>query len=97
MSQNFKLVKLVTGEVVAGMLDEKAGVLKDVAILQISAKDQKMQLLLFPYGYPFQQTFTVAVEAKHFMFVFDAVPDHLEDRYNAACAHTKQNQAAPKQ
>ena len=55
MSKPIRLFKLVTGELVLGKFDEEANMLEDVAIIQVVPTQQGVQMMMLPYGYPFEQ------------------------------------------
>ena len=57
MALPVRLVKLVTGELALGKFDAETDTLKDVAILQIVPTQQGVQMMMLPYGYPFEQEF----------------------------------------
>ncbi len=81
MAYNIKLVKIVTGELVIGKYDEAAKALNEVAILQIVPNQQGVQIMMLPYGYPFEQEFVGKIEATHFMYEYAKLPDDIETRY----------------
>lgn len=87
MAHNIRFVKLVTGELALGKYDEAAETLNDVAIIQAVPAQQGMQVMMLPYGYPFDQEFTGSIEAKHFMFTYKRLPDDLETKYLEACSN----------
>lgn len=85
MSKPIRMFKLVSGELVLGKYDEQANRLEDVAILQVVPAQQGMQMVMLPYGYPFEQEFKGVISGTHFMFAFSRLPDDLETRYLEAC------------
>lgn len=87
MSKPIRLVKLVTGEMALGKFDAEANVLEDVAIIQIVPTQQGVQMMMLPYGYPFEQEFTGTLSGQHFMYEYKRLPDDLETRYLEACTN----------
>lgn len=85
MAYDVRLVKLVTGELAIGKYDDEA--LSDVAILQVVPSQQGVQMMMLPYGYPFEQEFTGRIEARHFIYAYDKLPDGLEAKYLEACTN----------
>ena len=81
MSKPIRLFKLVTGELVLGKFDEEANVLEDVAIIQVVPTQQGVQMMMLPYGYPFEQEFKGTISGKHFMYEYKRLPDDLETKY----------------
>ncbi len=80
MAYDIKLVKLVTGELVVGKYEDKS--LNDVAIIQTVPNQQGgMQLMILPYGYPFEQTFNGKIAEQHFLYIYSRLPQELVDKY----------------
>ena len=57
MAYDIRLVKIVSGELIIGKFDAEANALTDVAIMQTVPTQQGVQLMMLPYGYPFDQEF----------------------------------------
>ena len=70
MSKPIRLFKLVTGELVLGKFDEEANMLEDVAIIQVVPTQQGVQMMMLPYGYPFEQEFKGNISGEHFMYEY---------------------------
>ena len=87
MAYDIRLVKIVTGELIIGKFNAEANVLNDVAIMQTVPTQQGMQLMMLPYGYPFDQEFNGSIEAKHFLFEYKNVPQDVQDKYLEACSN----------
>lgn len=81
MAYDIRLIKIVTGELVIGKFDAEANALKDVAIMQTVPTQQGVQLMMLPYGYPFDQDCTGSIDAKHFLFEYKKVPQDVQDKY----------------
>jgi hypothetical protein len=87
MAYTVRLVKLVTGELVLGKYNAESRTLTEVALLQMAPSQQGMQLLMLPYGYPFDSGFTGTIKADHFMYEYSRLPDDLEKRYLEAISN----------
>ena len=87
MAYDIRLVKLVTGELVLGKYNSEADMLEDVAILQVIPSQQGVQMMMLPYGYPFEQDFKGRIAAKHFLYPYDKLPEGLETKYLEACTN----------
>lgn len=85
MAYDVRLVKLVTGELAIGKYEADA--LNDVAILQVAPSQQGVQMMMLPYGYPFEQEFKGRIESRHFLYSYDKLPDGLEGKYLEACTN----------
>lgn len=85
MAQDLRLVKLVSGEFVLGNYDKKAGVITQAASIQVNIKAQGMQVMILPYGYPFQNEFTASIDEKHIIYTYETLPETLEAKYHDAC------------
>ena len=81
MAYDIRFVKLVGGETVIGKYDAEADALKEVAILQTIPTEQGVQILLLPYGYPFEQDFSGYISFQHVIYQYKSCPKDIEDRY----------------
>lgn len=87
MAYDIRLVKIVTGELIIGKFDAQADALTDVAIMQTVPTQQGVQLMILPYGYPFEQEFTGRIDHKHFLYEYESVPQDVQDKYLEACSN----------
>ncbi|MDL2306455.1 hypothetical protein LJC48_00290 [Desulfovibrio sp. OttesenSCG-928-C06] len=87
MAYDLRLVKLGTGEMVIGKYDADKNVLKDVAILQMIPTQQNMQMMLLPYGYPFDQEFDGEISYSHVMYTYKKYPEELNTKYMEAISN----------
>lgn len=81
MAYDIRLVKLVTGELVMGKYDEEKDVLNDVAILQTVPQQQAVQMVLLPYGYPFESEFCGSIQGNCFLYRYSNTPEELQNKY----------------
>ncbi len=91
MAYTIRLVKLVTGELVLGKYDADTKILSEVALMQIVPTQQGVQMLMLPYGYPFEQGFSGSLKAEHFMYEYTRLPDDLETKYLEAISNLTLN------
>ncbi len=87
MAYDIRLVKLVTGELILGKYNAETSSLEDVAILQVVPSQQGVQMMMLPYGYPFEQEFKGRIESKFFLYPYEKLPDGLETKYLEACTN----------
>lgn len=87
MSYTIRMVKLVTGELILGKFDPEKNILNDVALLQVIPTQQGIQMMMLPYGYPFEQEFSGSIELKQFIYEYKKIPDDLETKYLEACTN----------
>jgi len=86
MAYDIRMVKLVTGELALGKYTEEG--ISDAAILQVApAKDGGVQMMMLPYGYPFEDKFEGSIEARNFLYVYKSLPEGLEAKYLEACTN----------
>ncbi len=79
---DIRLVKLVNGDMVLGKWDEGAAQIKDPAILQtIPTQQGGVQMLLLPFGYPFDQNSEGEIDTRHVLFQYKSVPEELKTKY----------------
>ncbi len=87
MAYDICMVKLVTGEMVIGKCDNQAGTITDPAILQTVPTQQGVQMLLMPYGYPFENEFTGSLSKTHVLYEYSKCPEELKTKYMEACSN----------
>ena len=68
MAYDIRLMKLVTGELVIGKYDQEKDCLNDVAAIQSIPTQQGVQMMMLPYGYPFEPNFSGTLEGKTFLY-----------------------------
>ena len=77
MAYDIRLMKLVTGELIIGKYDADKDCLNEVATLQTVPTQQGVQMMLLPYGYPFEPDFTGSIEGKNFLYRYANTPKEL--------------------
>lgn len=87
MAYDIRLVKIVTGELVIGKFNAASNMLEDVAIMQTVPTQQGVQLMILPYGYPFEQDFKGSLSGEHFLYQYKDVPQDVQDKYLEACSN----------
>ena len=87
MAYDIRLMKLVTGELVIGKYDEKKDCLNETAAIQSIPTQQGVQMIMLPYGYPFEPNFSGTIEAKHFLYRYSSTPKEIQDKYIEACTN----------
>lgn len=87
MAYDIRMVKLVTGETVLGKYDQAAASLNDPAVLQTVPTQQGVQMMLAPYGYPFDSEFAGSIAWAHVLFEYQACPEELKTKYMEACSN----------
>ena len=80
-SLEIRMMKLVSGEIVIGKWDPDKDELQDAAQLQNVPTQQGMQMLVTPYGFPFENKFNVAIAGKFVLHKFTDTPKELQDKY----------------
>jgi hypothetical protein len=81
MTYDIRLMKLVSGELVIGKYDQAKDCLTDVAALQTVPTQQGVQMMILPYGYPFEPNFTGTLENSAFLYRYRETPKELQDKY----------------
>lgn len=87
MAYDVRMFKLVTGELVIGKYDESKDCITDAGSLQTVPTQQAMQMLILPYGYPFEPQFSGTLDGKFFMYRYEKTPQELQDKYLEACTN----------
>lgn len=87
MAYDIRLVKLITGELVLGKHDAENDKLLEVATLQTVPTQQGVQMMMLPYGYPFEQDFTGEISCKHVLYEYKSAPEDLKTKYMEAISN----------
>lgn len=87
MAYDIRIFKLITSELVIGKYDAKEDLLTDVASIQVIPAQQGMQMMIMPYGYPFEADFSGKIEGKFFLYRYAETPQELQDKYLEACTN----------
>jgi hypothetical protein len=87
MAYDIRLVKLINGETVLGKWDEAAGKLLEVALLQTIPSQQGVQMMLLPFGYPFETEIGGEIDLTHVLYQFKKFPEELKTRYLEATSN----------
>ncbi len=75
------MFKLVSGEIVLGRYNAEKDQLSGVVRLQNVPTEQGMQMLLTPYGFPFENTFDAVIEGRFVLYRFAETAKELQDKY----------------
>jgi hypothetical protein len=82
MAYDIRLVKLVNGEMVLGKWDLEGEKINDPAMLQtVPTQQGGMQMLLLPFGYPFEQEIDGEISFKHILYEYKTIPEELKTKY----------------
>ena len=87
MAYDIRLMKLVTGELVIGKYNQDTDSLSDAAAIQTIPSQQGVQMMMLPYGYPFEPDFTGVLDGKFFLYRYANTPKELQDKYIEACTN----------
>ncbi len=82
MAYDIRLVKLVSGEMVLGKWNAEREVLQDPAVLQtIPTAQGSVQMLLLPFGYPFDTEMEGEIDGRHVLYQYRHVPEDIKTKY----------------
>lgn len=87
MPYDIKMVKLVSGEIAIGKYDAAKNILNDPATLQTVPTQQGVQMMLMPFGYPFDNDFAGSLSFDHVIYTFRSMPEDLKTKYMEACSN----------
>jgi len=87
MAYDIRLVKIVTGEMVIGKWGEDGQTINDPAILQTVPSEQGVQMMMLPFGYPFEQDISGELDTKHVLYNYQKCPEELKDKYMEAVSN----------
>ena len=88
MAYDVRLVKLVNGDMVLGKWDAQEKKIKDPAMLQMLPTQQGgVQMILLPFGYPFDTEITGEIDGAHIQYEYKTVPEDLKNKYLEASSN----------
>lgn len=88
MPYDIRLVKLITGDLVLGKWSEDGATIEDPAVIQTVPSGQSVQMMLLPFGYPFDQEIKGStLETKHVIYEYKNYPEDLKTKYIEACSN----------
>ncbi|GAB6124703.1 hypothetical protein [Humidesulfovibrio idahonensis] len=87
MSYDIRLVKLINGETVIGKWSEDGQSINDPAVIQTVPMQQGVQMMLLPFGYPFEQEITGSISTKHVLYEYTKAPEELKTKYLEASSN----------
>ena len=81
MAYEIIFAKLISGDMVIGKTGETEGRITDIATLQTVPSQQGVQMMLLPFGYPFEQDFDGSVSQEHVLYLYKECPEELKTKY----------------
>lgn len=81
MDYDIRLVKLVSGDMIVGKFDAAARKVTDPAVIQALPTQQGTQMVLLPFGYPFDQDMHGEISMDHVLFEYKNCPEELKTKY----------------
>ncbi len=82
MDYDIRLVKLISGDMVVGKFNEEAKAIEDPATIQAMPTQQGgSQMVLLPFGYPFDQEMHGKISMEHVLFEYKTCPEELKTKY----------------
>ncbi|MGL4722180.1 MAG: hypothetical protein ACRCV3_02640 [Desulfovibrionaceae bacterium] len=87
MAYDIKLVKISTGDTVMGKYNADTNVIDSPAILQSIPTQEGVQMVLLPFGYPFEDSFSGEISYTHVLYEYKNIPDELRSKYTEAVSN----------
>jgi hypothetical protein len=81
MAYDIRLVKLINGETVIGKWSEDGKTLNDPAVLQTVQAQGGVQMMLMPFGYPFENEMSGEISTAHVLYEYKKAPEELKTKY----------------
>lgn len=81
MALDIRIIKIVTGDIVIGKYNEENNSLDEVGIVQTIPAEKSMQMLILPYGYPFDPKFSGSISSEFFLYKYENTPEELQNKY----------------
>lgn len=88
MAYDIRMAKLINGDMVIGKWEADEKKIKDPAMIQAMPTQQGgVQMLLLPFGYPFDQDMGGYVLMEHVLYEYRKCPDELKTKYLEATSN----------
>lgn len=87
MAYDIRLVKMTSGDMVVGKWSADGKKITDPAILQTVPTQQGVQMMLLPFGYPFETEMDGELSTEHVLYQYKTLPDELQTRYLEASSN----------
>ena len=87
MAYDIRLVKLINGDMVIGKFDIESRKINEVAMLQTVPSQQGVQMMLLPYGYPFDTEINGVISMDHILYEYKKCPEELKTKYLEATSN----------
>jgi hypothetical protein len=87
MAYDIRLAKLINGEIIIGKWEPAENKAKDVAVIQTVPTQQGVQMVILPFGYPFDTELTAEISLAHVMYEYKRCPEELKTRYMEATSN----------
>jgi hypothetical protein len=88
MAYDIRLVKLITGDLALGKWDEGERKFKDIAVIQtVPTQSGGVQMMLLPFGYPFENEIGGEISLDHVIYVYKTFPEELKTKYMEASSN----------
>ncbi len=81
MAHDIRMAKLVSGEVIIGKYNAEAKQFNEVALMQSVPTKEGVQMMMLPYGYPFEQVFVADIDFDKVMYAYKSTPEELQNKY----------------
>ncbi len=87
MAYDIRMAKLVSGDIVIGKWSVDGSKIEDPAVVQTVPTQQGVQMMLMPFGYPFEQKMEGFVETRHVIYEYSNFPEEMSTKYLEASSN----------
>ena len=87
MAYDIRVVKLINGETVIGKWSEDGKTITEPAVLQTVPTQGGVQMMLLPFGYPFENEFGGEISTAHVLYEYKKAPEELKTKYLEASSN----------
>ncbi|MFP4071786.1 MAG: hypothetical protein ACLFTB_07025 [Desulfovibrionales bacterium] len=88
MAYDIRMAKLVNGDMIIGKWDAAANKINDPAMIQVIPTQQGgVQMMILPFGYPFENEITGSISIDHIMYEYKTTPEELKNKYLEAVSN----------
>ena len=87
MAYDIRLVKLINGDLVLGKWSDDGKTINDPAVIQTVPAQQGVQMVLLPFGYPFEQEMRGEISTAHVLYEYKKCPEEIKTKYMEAVSN----------
>ncbi len=81
MGYDIRMARLVSGESIIGKYNAEKQQIDDPAVLQTVQAQQGVQVMMLPFGYPFDNQYGGSISERHIVYYYQKCPEEMQTKY----------------